>query len=156
MIPTIFSKLQHWRKILNWIFSLNHVDIMPLSLKCIASTSDAIFWCGTLVLLFPVVQPIKDLFDYKDGRRGIRCCVNPACEIHTTYANIFLSISVHIATQPKKSCLSSESASGNVVTPIAVGTLLYVAVFDLLYKAFRYHIADMDRQNKCRTFGYCD
>ena len=32
---------------------------------------------------------------------------------------------------------SSESDTGNFVTPIAVGTLLYVAVFDLLYKAFR-------------------
>ena len=32
---------------------------------------------------------------------------------------------------------TSESETGNVVTPIAVGTLLYVAVFDLLYKAFR-------------------
>ena len=36
MIPTIFSKLQGGRKILNLIFSLNHDDNMPLSLKCIA------------------------------------------------------------------------------------------------------------------------
>ena len=35
--------LQGWRKILHLIFSLNHDDNMPLSLKCIASTSDAIF-----------------------------------------------------------------------------------------------------------------
>ena len=64
MILTIFSKLQGWRKILHLIFSLNHVDIMPLSLKCIASTSDAIFWWGTPAPLFPVVQPIKDLFGF--------------------------------------------------------------------------------------------
>ena len=41
-----------------------HVDIMPLCLKCIASTSDVIFWCGTLAPLYPVVQPIKDVIDY--------------------------------------------------------------------------------------------
>ena len=66
MIPTIFSKLQGWRKILNLIFSLHHDDNMPLSLKCIASTSDAIFWCGTLAPLYPVVQPIKDVFARMD------------------------------------------------------------------------------------------
>ena len=46
------------------LFSLNHADILPLSLKCIASTSDAIFWCGTPPPLFPVVLPIKDVFGY--------------------------------------------------------------------------------------------
>ena len=37
---------------------------MPPSLKCIASTSDAIFWCGTPAPLFPVAQPIKYVFAF--------------------------------------------------------------------------------------------
>lgn len=61
--PNDFLKVTGFEKnILHLIFSLNHVDIMPLSLKCIASTSDAVFWCGTLAPIFPVVQPIKDVF----------------------------------------------------------------------------------------------
>ena len=68
MISTIFSKLQGWRKILNLVFSLNHDDNLPLSLKCIAYTSDAIFWCGTLAPLYPVVQPMKDVFFLGGGR----------------------------------------------------------------------------------------
>ena len=70
MILTIFSKLQGWRKILHLMFSLYHVDIMPLSLKYFASTSDAIFWCGTLAPLFPVVQPIKDVRVWMEQESG--------------------------------------------------------------------------------------
>ena len=47
MFLTIFSKLQGWRKILDMIFFCNHDDKKPLSLKGIASSSDAIFWWGT-------------------------------------------------------------------------------------------------------------
>ena len=36
--------------------------MMPLSLKCIASTSDAIFWWGTLVPLYPVGREGKSSF----------------------------------------------------------------------------------------------
>ena len=43
MILSIFSTLQGSRIILQLIFSLNHDDNMPLSLKYIASTSDVIF-----------------------------------------------------------------------------------------------------------------
>ena len=77
MILTIFSKLQGWRKILHLIFSLNHDDNMPLSLKCIASTSDAIFWCGTLAPLFPVVQPIKDVFADDESKNGLTKKTSP-------------------------------------------------------------------------------
>ena len=45
---------------------------MPLSLKCIASTSDAIFWGGTPATLFPVVQPIKDVFDCRVLSEDVR------------------------------------------------------------------------------------
>ena len=84
MIITIFSKIQGWRKILNYIFSLNHDDILPLSLKCIASTSDAIFWRGILAPLYPVVQPIKDVFgsDRKRCSERTKCCI---------YALVFIS-----------------------------------------------------------------
>ena len=56
--------LRGWGKILHLIFSLNHDDNMPPSLKCDASTSDAIFWCGTPAPLFTVVQPIKYVFAF--------------------------------------------------------------------------------------------
>ena len=62
MILTIFSKLQGWRKILHLIFSLNHDDNMPLSLKCIVSTSDAIFWTKKVIKHTSAIQPIKDVF----------------------------------------------------------------------------------------------
>ena len=63
MILTIFSKLQDRRKILHLIFSLNHDDNMPLSLKFIASTSDAIFWMKKVIKHTSAIQPIKDVFD---------------------------------------------------------------------------------------------
>ena len=38
--------------------------LMRADAKCIASSSDAFFLCGTLAPVFPVVQPIKDVFVY--------------------------------------------------------------------------------------------
>ena len=73
MILTIFSKLQGWRKIFDIVLSWNHDDKKPLSLKCIASTSDATFWWGTLAPLYPVARGSKSSFGRREeggGRRG--------------------------------------------------------------------------------------
>ena len=45
--------------------------LMRADAKCIAFTSDAIFWCGTLAPLFPVVQPIKDVFADDESKNGL-------------------------------------------------------------------------------------
>ena len=64
MILAIFSKLQCWRKKLDMIFFCNLDDKKPLSLKGIASSSDAIFWRGILAPLYPVAREGKTSFEY--------------------------------------------------------------------------------------------
>ena len=83
-------------RILHLMFFLNHADTMPLSLKCIASSCDAIFWWGTLSPLYPVVTHKRRVYRAPISS-GEHCyCLGPHREEYTTYNRAALRLSMYI------------------------------------------------------------